>query len=91
MITEDSVVVAAPEQVASELNGEVVILNLKTGMYYGLNSVASSVWNLVQQPQDVRSVRDAILTKYAVMPDQCTDDVLRLLQELAAEELIDIS
>lgn len=89
-ISTDTTVVATSEQVSSDLAGESVILNLKTGMYFGLNEVGASIWNLLQQPRSVQDICDHILDQYEVESDQCEQDVLRLLNELAESELIEI-
>ncbi|WP_299486429.1 lasso peptide biosynthesis PqqD family chaperone [Acaryochloris sp. IP29b_bin.137] len=86
----DTTVVATPEQVSSDLAGESVILNLKTGMYFGLNEVGASIWNLLQQPRSVQEICNQILDQYDVESDQCEQDVLRLLNELVESELIEI-
>jgi len=88
---EHSTVMAAQEQVSRELDGEVVILSLRTGMYYGLDSVGARIWQLIQEPRTVNEVCDAILEEYEVEPDQCEHDLLALLQELAAEGLIEVN
>lgn len=91
MITKDSTVVKAKDQISSELDGEEVILNIKSGVYYGLNSVGASIWHLIQQSKTVSKIQDAILTKYAVDPQQCESDLLSMLQQLEAEGLIEVS
>lgn len=88
MISLDSVVVTTSEQVSSDLADEVVILNLQNGMYYGLNPVGSLVWNLMREPVQVASLRDAVLQRYAVDATTCAQDLLALLEELAAAALI---
>lgn len=40
VISRNSVVVAARDQVSSDLGGEVAILDLKGGVYYGLQRVS---------------------------------------------------
>ena len=50
-----STVVAAKEQTSCDLDGESVVLDMSSGKYYGLNSVGSEVWNLIQQPRTVRA------------------------------------
>lgn len=81
---------ATPEQVSSDLAGESVILNLKTGMYFGLNEVGASVWNLLQQPRSVTDICTQILDEYEVDSEQCERDVLTLLNELIESDLIEI-
>ena len=89
-ISKDTTVVATPEQVSSDLAGESVILNLKTGMYFGLNEVGASVWNLLQQPRSVTDICTQILDEYEVDSEQCERDILTLLNELIESDLIEI-
>ena len=91
MISKDSIVVAAKEQVSSDLAGEVVMLNLKNGTYYGLDEVGARVWSLIQEPRSVEAIRDAILEEYEVEPERCERDLLALLGDLAAANLIEVS
>ena len=90
MITPSSVVVAAQDQVSSDLAGEAVILNLATGSYYGLDDVGARIWGLLQQPCSVDVIRDAIVGEYEVEPDRCERDLLALLEELEAAKLIEV-
>jgi hypothetical protein len=85
-----SVVVAAGDQVSCELAGEQVILSLKNGVYYGLDPVGTFIWNLIQGPRSVLEVRDALLERYDVDPDRCEHDLLSLLQDLAAQGLVEV-
>ena len=85
-----SLVVAATEQVSCDLAGEAAILNLKSGVYYGLDPVGARIWNLLQEPRTVNDIRDALLKEYGVEPERCERDLLTLLQELAAEGLIEV-
>lgn len=86
----DSTVAAASEQVSSELAGEVVILNLKAGVYHGLDSTGARVWELIQQPRKVAEIRDALLAEYDVEPERCERDLLELLADMAGHGLLDV-
>lgn len=90
-VTTSSVVVAAKDQVSSNLAGEVVVLSLGTGRYYGLDRVGAQVWNLLLTPARVADIRDAIVRQYDVEPDRCERDVLALLQRLADQGLIELT
>jgi hypothetical protein len=89
-ITIDSIVNAAPEFVATEINGEVVILNLKDSLYYGLNSVGSRIWALVQEPCAVNQIEDILLTEYDVNPEVCHQEVVTLLTDMLKRGLIKV-
>lgn len=89
-ITPATTVVASTEQVSCELPGEVVILSLKDGTYYGLNRVAAHVWELIQEPRRVGEIRDALLREYEVEEERCTTDLVDLLAELHRWELVEV-
>lgn len=91
MITLNSTVVASRELVAANLDGEVVILGYKSGSYYSLDQVGAFVWDLLQNPQAVSAIRDAILNDYEIEPAQCQEDLLNLLTDFADKELIQVN
>jgi hypothetical protein len=90
MVTPTAVLRASPEQVSCDLDGETVLLNLKSGTYYGLNPVAARVWALLQQPRTAAEVCAAVLDQYAVDPDRCRRDVGALLEKFVAEGLVEV-
>ena len=90
VIGTNSVVAATKEQVASDLAGEVILLSLQTGQYYGLDQVGARIWELVQRPTRVADIRDAIVREYQVGLEQCEHDVLDLVRELVTEGLIEV-
>ncbi|MBC1224366.1 lasso peptide biosynthesis PqqD family chaperone [Nostoc sp. UCD121] len=91
MVTGHSRVVVAKEQISSDLDGEAVILNLKSGVYYGLNPVGASIWSLIQQPKTISEIQDALLAQYEVESEQCDRDLFSMLHQLEAEGLIEVS
>lgn len=89
-ISEQSTVVAVKGQVSSDLGGEVAILNLDAGMYYGLDDVGARVWEMIQEPKPVSEIQATILEEYDVEPAEGKRDVLTLLRDLANEGLIEV-
>jgi hypothetical protein len=89
-LSTSSSVVAAKDQVSSDLGGEVAILDLKAGTYYGLDTVGARIWGLIQEPRTVREIRDVLVSEYEVEPGRCESDLIALLQRLADEGLIEV-
>lgn len=89
-ISHRSVVAAVKEQVSCDLAGEAAILHLGSGTYYGLDAVGARIWALVQQPTRVDRLRDVLLAEYDVVPDRLERDLTALLQDLAAQGLIEV-
>lgn len=90
-ISKCSTVVAAKDQVFSDLGEEVAILDLKAGVYYGLDAVGTRVWKLVQEPRAVVEIQDILLLDYDVEPERCERDLLALLRQLADAGLLEVS
>lgn len=90
-VSADSTIVVSEDQVSSDLGGEVAILNLKAGAYYGLDEVGNRVWGLVQEPREVREVREVLLREYEVDPERCERDLISLVQRLADEGLVEVT
>lgn len=84
-------IVATKEQVSSDLGEDAVILNLKTGIYHGLDAVGARIWNLVQEPKTVSDILNTLLQEYDVEPERCEREVGVLLQKLADAGLIEVS
>ncbi|RQW78640.1 MAG: PqqD family protein [Methanothrix sp.] len=91
MVSSSSTFVASKEQISCDLNGESVILSLKNSSYYGLNSVGSFIWTLVQSPKTFTQIKEAILEHYEVEPETCERDLMELLDDLLENQLVEIS
>ena len=90
-LSSRSIVSPISDQVSSELNDDIVILNLSSGTYYGLNEVGARVWQLIQQPRCVGEIHSLLLDEYDVTPDACHQELLKLLQELKKAGLIEVA
>ena len=70
------------------LNGEAVLLSLANGRYYGMNSVAVRIWELLQTSLTVEEIESTILREYDVSIELCKQQVSDFLQMMIAEELV---
>jgi len=90
LISNASIVAAVSHQVSSDLAGEVVILNLQDGVYYGLNAVGARIWSLLVQPRSVGQIQAVLLEEYNIEPAICEQQVVSVLNDLAAHGLIEV-
>lgn len=67
------------------------MLHLGSGVYYGLNSVCTRVWKLIQSPTRGSTIRTIVLDEYDVDPVVCERELVALLNELSARGLISIT
>jgi hypothetical protein len=89
-ISTSTRVTVSPDVVSCDLAGEVAILNMKDGVYYGLDPVGASIWNLIQKPIVLEEVRDRILEEYDVGAEECQEDLLELIGQLIENGLVEV-
>jgi hypothetical protein len=89
-ISLETIVVASKANVSCALGEEEAILDMRSGVYYGLDPVGAHVWKLLAQPRTVRDLRAAIMAEYRVESEECESDLVTLLEKLRAEGLIEI-
>ena len=68
----------------------VLLNNAATGEYYGLESTALRIWQLIEQPRTVAAVCGELAKEYAVDPATCESDLLEFVAALLREGLIEI-
>jgi hypothetical protein len=76
---------------SQDLNGEAVLLNLKTGVYFGLDPVGSRVWGLLVEHAEVAKILEALVSEYDVPRDRCAADLVTLITQLQEHQLVTVS
>lgn len=74
-----------------QLGAETVLLHLTTEQYYGLDEVASRVWQLLQEHDTVDPIVAIVTTEYEVDEQAFRADLERLVSRLADLGLIEIT
>jgi hypothetical protein len=82
--------VAVKDHLYSELKGEGVILSLKNGKYYGVNSVGACIWETVQNPVTFQEIQSNVMREFDVNEALCRQDVLSFLEKMTKEELVEV-
>lgn len=81
----------ARDVVFRDLDGEAVLLDLKTGTYFGLDPIGTRIWLLLHQGRRLAEVRDAIAEEYDVHAEALGGDLLGFVGELEAQGLLELS
>jgi len=87
-LTLDTPVGWAETAISTEIDGELVALDVTKGVCYGLNRIGTRIWQLVETPRSAREVADVLADEFDVSPDVCLEQTMALLRELAAAELV---
>jgi hypothetical protein len=86
----DSRVRVPDDILVSHLDGESVLLNLRSECYFGLDDRGTRVWNLLTSGT-IQSVYETLLAEYDVDPETCRLDLTELLDSLVQQGLVEVA
>ncbi len=84
-------ITVAPDVLVQELDGESVILNLKTERYFGLDDVGTRIFTAVTTSSSIDKAYESLLGEYDVDRALLRKDIEELLEKLLGNGLVEIS
>src|SRR5665213_999240 len=90
-ITEASRVSRRNDMLAQEVEGATVMTDVATGYYYGLESTARRIWELIEQPKSVSEICSILGAEFEVDSGMCETDVIEFLRRMNQEGLVHIA
>jgi hypothetical protein len=89
-LTLETTVRQHPDQIAAEADGEVLMMHVESGHYFGLNEVASFIWNQLDHPRTIAELCTATQAEFVVDEDRCVADALAFLQGMVEDGLAEV-
>jgi Coenzyme PQQ synthesis protein D (PqqD) len=74
-----------------DLDGELVLLNLRTGVYFGLDRVGTRIWGLIADERSLGEIVGELTAEYEVDAGTCEADVAQFVATLADNDLVDLA
>jgi len=83
-----------PDVIWRDVDGEIVLLNVVTGQYFGLDEIGSRVWVLLQQDGEagtpVGTLQARVLAEFDVDEPTAHADLTALIQQLLEQQLVTV-
>ena len=77
---------------AQEVDGEMVLLDMESENYFGLDSVGSSIWSAIEKYDGIlKDVYESLLQEYDVEPEVLQKDLDDFIQKLQENSLVEVS
>ena len=76
---------------ATEVDGETVLMHIEQGRYYGLAKTAHAIWLLLATPLSFQELCVALQARYAGDPEAIAKDAERFVAQMADETLVALS
>lgn len=86
----DTIVTHVVELIETEVDGEIVAVDVERGECFGFNATASRVWALSREPVAVSTLLVRLGEEFDVEPAECATDVETLLTTMRDQGLIRI-
>ncbi len=74
--------------VYQDLDGEMVLLNIDSGQYFGIDKVGSHIWQLLERQLSVGEIVRTLLDEYDIQESVCQEQVAEFFQELDSNNLL---
>jgi hypothetical protein len=87
-ISLDDRVTVPPDVLCNDLGGEMVILNLKTQTYFGLDASGVRMWKALTESATIQQARDRLMTEYDVDAGTLQHDMVELIETLVEHGLV---
>lgn len=79
---------ASPDAFANAVGDETVLLQIKRGVYYGLDRMGTRIWRGIKEGFTPVEICEQIAAEYGVALDTVETDARAFLQDLKANEIL---
>ena len=83
LVTEDTLI--------NVIEGESVLLNLKSESYFGLDQIGTRMWNLMTASDSIQAAYETLLDEYDVTADMLRQDMRNLIEKLIVNGLVEVA
>lgn len=78
-VSLDDVILRNDHVLSTDLEGEVVLMHIKSGNYYAFNATASRIWQIIGVATGVADLRDQLTAEYGEPVERIESDLLHIL------------
>lgn len=84
----NTVLARSPDILASDMDGETVMLAISSGRYYSLDPVGSAVWEALEEPRTWADLVAHLVDHFEVGEERCRAETEDFLAEMLAEGIL---
>ncbi len=77
-----------PHVISRSVGDETVLLDLQTGLYFGLDAVGRRIWDLAGEGRTLGEIIDSIVSEFEVEPAEAQGDILSFAGTLVERGLL---
>ncbi len=77
--------------VAAEMDGDIVMMSIENGRYYGLTGIAPDIWNFLETQKNIDELIDLLQPRYDVSEEVLRADVDIFLADMVNNGLVQVA
>lgn len=71
-----------------KMDDEIVILDMQSGQYFGLNEVGARIWMLGEQGESLEAIFTTLMGEFDVEAEKLRQDMIQVISDLVEEGLL---
>ncbi len=75
---------------AQEVDGEMVLLDMESENYFGLDEVGTAIWQAMQEKETLKEVLEVLLEQYEVEAEVLERDLSDFVAKLLESGLVEV-
>lgn len=87
-IADATIISRSPSVLTAEVEGEIVMMSIEQGRYFGLDDIGSDIWNRIEPPCSFAALVDRLAADYEADRATIAADVQTLLGRMAAQDVV---
>ena len=90
-IGDATVISRSPSVLTAEVDGEIVMMSIEQGRYFGLDDIGSDIWKRIELPCSFATLIDGLTVDYDADRATILADVHRLLLRMAEQDVVKLT
>ena len=83
-----TIISRSPSVLTAEVDGEIVLMSIERGRYFGLDHIGSDIWKRIEPPCSFAILVDLLAANYEADRATIVSDVKSLLGHLAKHNIV---
>ena len=90
-LTSDDIVQRKDDQlIISELDEDLVMMDLLNGSYLSLNRTGRIIWEQIEKPSRIKDIIMYLTNRFGIDEETCKSETLSFLEEVAEQKVLKI-
>jgi len=90
MLDAEATIKKSTDILASDVDGEVVMMSIEQGKYYGLDHIGAAIWNKLEETTSIASICEDLEKEYRADYKTIENDVRLFVEDLIKNNIVEV-